>query len=97
MLVFDNITASLRQPFEQLTTALTADLREAVAMYFPGAKQPQSLAPAPEALLHSAVSDRAAGIGGLTLTADIKDYYLGTPMERPEYVRIQRGSCLQAL
>jgi hypothetical protein len=41
-----------------------------------------------KALLHSAASDRAAGIGGLTLTADIKDYYLGTPMERPEYVRI---------
>jgi hypothetical protein len=37
----DSITAGLRQPFEQLTTALTANLREAVAMYFPSANQQQ--------------------------------------------------------
>ena len=34
-------------------------------------------------LLHSVVSDNAKW-----LTADIKDYYLGTPLSRPEYMRI---------
>jgi len=41
-----------------------------------------------KALIHSAASDRAHGTGGLLLTADIVDFYLGTPLERPEYVRI---------
>jgi hypothetical protein len=36
-------------------------------------------------LLHSVISDDAHW-----LTADIKDYYLGTPLERFEYIRIHR-------
>lgn len=39
-------------------------------------------------LFHSAASDRAKRQGGSMLTADIKDFYLGTDLERPEYVRI---------
>ena len=34
-------------------------------------------------LLNSALSDDAE-----LMTLDIKDYYLGTPLERPEYLRI---------
>jgi hypothetical protein len=41
-----------------------------------------------KALFQSAASDRAKNQGGLMLTADNKDFYLGTPLERPEYVRI---------
>ena len=36
-------------------------------------------------LIHSVVSDD----GGKYMTADVSDYYLGTDLERPEYVRIQ--------
>ena len=42
-----------------------------------------------KALLHSAACDRALDHRtGNVLLADIKDYYLGAPLERPEYVRI---------
>eukprot|EP01034_Spumella_vulgaris_P021900 gene21900-27977_t len=41
-----------------------------------------------KALIHSAASDRAKGDGGQFMTLDIKDFYLGTPMERYEYIRI---------
>jgi hypothetical protein len=39
--------------------------------------------PVVKLLLHSVVSD-----GASWMTIDIKDYYLGTPLLRPEYVRI---------
>ena len=39
-------------------------------------------------LIQSAASDRATEVGGKMLSIDISDFYLGAPLERPEYVRI---------
>ena len=41
-----------------------------------------------KALIHSVASDRFHKKDAQWMTLDIKDYYLGTPMPRPEFVRI---------
>jgi hypothetical protein len=41
-----------------------------------------------EALIHSVAPDRLHNKDAQWMTLDIKDYYLGTPMLRPEFVRI---------
>lgn len=42
-----------------------------------------------KALIHSAASDRSRDSdSGRFLTLDIKDFYLGAPLDRPEFVRI---------
>jgi hypothetical protein len=41
-----------------------------------------------KALIYSVASDRFFKKDAQWMTLDIKDYYLGTPMPRPEFVRI---------
>ena len=41
-------------------------------------------------LIQSVPSDQKNGIDAEWMTLDIKDYYLGAPLERPEYIRVHR-------
>lgn len=71
--------ATMRQPFDNMETTVTATLNDMRALFPTNTRAPNVM------LINACIPDPDSEF----LTADISDFYLGTPLDTPEYMSIR--------